>query len=370
MKKSIAVVLCIIIFSALCISCGGYEVTEMPQEAAEDKVMEAGKKVGVLMPTKTDERWEYDAENIRKALESSGYEVMMEFAENNSYTQAEQMEEMLDKGVECLVVTSVDSQVLLGPLEKAKEKNVSVIAYDRLLMNTEAVSYYATFDNHSIGVSIGAYIREHAELDKVRENKGQKTIEFFMGDANDNNALIVYQGIMEVLGEYLEDGTLLCKSGKTEFEDISIMGWSNVLAEKDAVNLLTNYYKDISLDIACCANDTIAGGIIAALEESGYAQENWPIVTGQDAGVEAVKNIINGKQSMTVYKDTRVLADKCATMVKAVLEGTVPEINNKSEYDNGKFKVPSYLCTSVVVDKKSYKEIIVDGEYYNERQLK
>ena len=133
---------------------------------------------------------------------------------------------------------------------------------------------------------------------------------------------------------------------------------------------MESYCEDDSLDIACCANDTIAYGIIDALNECGYTQENWPLVTGQDAEIEAVKNIINGKQSMTLYKDTRVLADKCATMVKAVLEGTIPEINNEDEYNNGNFKVKSYLCTPIVVDKDNYKEILIDSGYYGEEELK
>lgn len=370
MKRYIAVLLCIIIFLTVCISCGGYEVTEMPMKTEEETVIQTEKKVGVLMPTRTVERWEHDAENIKKELEKDGYEVIVEFAGDDPCVQAEQMRSMLEQDVDCMVVAMIDSEALLEPLEEAQEKNVDVIAYDRLIMNTEAVSYYATFDNRGIGVAIGTYIKNHEKLDEARTKGQQKTIEFFMGDANDNNALVVYQGIMEVLGEYLEDGTLAAKSLETEFENTSVKDWLPAEAEKEAVHILENYYKEDSLDIACCANDTIAYGIIDALEENGYTQENWPLVTGQDAEVEAVKNIINGKQSMTLYKDTRVLADKCATMVKAVLEGTVPEINNRDEYDNGKFKVKSYLCTPIVVDKETYKEILIDSGYYDEEELK
>ncbi|MBQ4530250.1 MAG: sugar-binding protein [Lachnospiraceae bacterium] len=370
MKRKISVWLCIIIFVITCVSCGNYEVTEMPMKKEEENIVQAGKKVGVLMPTREVERWEDDAENIRKALEIEGYEVIVEFAENNPYTQITQMEDMLKKGVECMVVVVVDSEIQRETLEKIWKKNIDIIAYDRLIMNTEAVSYYATFDNQSIGVAMGTYIKEHGKLDEVRMKDEHKTIEFFMGDANDNNAFVIYQGIMEVLGEYLEDGTLICKSMETEFADISTRDWSRVFAKKEAARILESYCEDDSLDIACCANDTIAYGIIDALNECGYTQENWPLVTGQDAEIEAVKNIINGKQSMTLYKDTRVLADKCATMVKAVLEGTIPEINNEDEYNNGNFKVKSYLCTPIVVDKDNYREILIDSGYYGEEELK
>ncbi len=368
MKKHIAVMLCIVLFSVLCISCGGYEVTEIPSTAEEETVV-VNKKVGVLMPTKADERWEYDAENIQKALEQDGYQVEVRFAENNPYTQINQIAELLEENVDCLVVSSVESEKLQEVLEKAKEKKVAVIAYDRMLMGTDAVSYYATFDNKNIGISIGTYIKEKENLEQLRKEGKHRTIEFFMGSPDDNNAKLVYQGVMEVLDEYLEDGTLVCVSGKTKFEDTYIMRWSKTLAEKNASQILNNDYKEQKLDIACCANDAICSGVIASMEKEGYSKEDWPLITGQDAGVEAVKNIISGKQSMSVYKDTRVLADKCTTMVKAVLEGIVPEINNAEGYDNGEMMVPSYLCTSVVVDKENYKEILVDGGYYTESQL-
>lgn len=371
MKKHIIVVTGVLFLSVLCMACRGNKVTEISETAEnQQETTEEKKKVGVLMPTKTDERWEYDAENIKKALEGYGYEVVVEFAVNNSYTQNNQMNEMLDEGVDCLVVSSINSEVLKDTLQRAKNMDVGVIAYDRLLMDTDAVSYYATFDNKGVGVSIGSYIKEKENLDEVRKQGKHKTIEFFMGSYDDNNALFVYDGIMQVLEEYLEDGTLVCKSKRTEFSDTAVMRWSPYIAEKDAIYTLRCHYKMENVDILCCANDSIASGIILALEKEGYTKENWPLLTGQDAGAEAVKNIIAEKQTMTVYKDTRLLADKCATMVKAELEGGKAEINNEDTYDNGVFKVPSYLCTGVAVDKENYKEILVDSGYYEMSQLK
>lgn len=368
MKKHIAVLLCIVLVSIVCISCGGHEVTEIPATAEEEPVL-LDKKVGVLMPTKTDERWEQDAKNIQKALEQAGYQVEVRFAENNPYVPVEQIEEMLRLEVDCLVIGLVDTEKIQEVLLKAKEQQIAVISYDRLLMDTEAVSYYATFDNKNIGVSMGTYIKEKENLEELRKTGEHRTIEFFMGSPDDNNAKLVYEGIMEILGEYLEDGTLVCNSGKIEFADTNILRWSRTLAEKNMDQILNQNYKKEKLDIACCANDTIAAGVLYSLERSGYSEEEWPLVTGQDAGIEAVKNIISGKQSMSVYKDTRVLADKCAMMVKAVLEGTMPEINYEEGYDNGSINVPTYLCTTVVVDKENYKEILIDGGYYTESQL-
>lgn len=367
MKKNIAIALCLVLILFANISCGGRRVTEISATEKINTVLE-DKKVGVLMPTKTDERWEQDAKNIQKALEQDGYRVEVCFAENNSCIQTKQMEKMLQDGIDCLVVGQVDTKMMKEVLQKAKAQQVAVISYDRLLMDTDALSYYATFDSKTVGFSIGTYIKEKVKLDELRKQKQHRTIEFFMGTSDDNNARLIYEGVMEVLGEYLKDGTLVCNSERIQFDVNYIWHWSGTLAEKNAFQILNQYYKEEKLDIACCASDTIAAGVISSLEQKGYSEEEWPLITGQDAGVKAVKNIISGKQAMTVYKDTRILADKCAGMVRAVLEGTKPEINCKEVY-NGRVNVPSYLCTTVVVDRDNYKEILVDGGYYTESQL-
>lgn len=369
MKKHIAIILGVLFFIIICVACNGGRVKEISEiEDLETKADNGKGKVGVLLPNKTEERWEQDAENITKALNAYGYQVHVEFAINNNHKQKIQMEGMLEEGVDCLVVSAVSSTGLKQQLEQARAQAVPVIAYDRLLMDTDIVSYYASFDNEKVGISIGTYIKEKEELDKLREQGKSKTIEFFMGSSDDNNAILVYKGIMQVLEEYLKDKTLVCKSKKTEFENTSINKWSSYIAEKNAVSTLRSSYKTEHVDIMCCASDGIASGVIAALEQEGYTEENWPLITGQDAGVEAVRYIVAGKQAMSVYKDTRLLADKCVTMVRAELEGIKPEINNESSYDNGVFKVPSYLCTGIVVDKENYQEILLDSKYYEMEQ--
>ena len=142
---------------------------------------------------------------------------------------------------------------------------------------------------------------------------------------------------------------------------IRIILFGSVAREEDT--------EDSDIDILCCANDSIAGGVIAALEKEGYGKENWPIITGQDAQISTVKEIMKGRQSMTVFKDTRILADKCVGMVQAVLEQTEPEINNRNSYHNGVITVPSYLCTTMTVDVENYREILIDSGYYKENQL-
>ena len=202
------------------------------------------------------------------------------------------------------------------------------------------------------------------------EHAGESyTIEFFMGSPDDNNAVLLHKGVMSVLEKYLKDGKLVCKSGRTSFEDTCILRWSQETAQQNCENYLTGFYADEDLDIACSAFDGFAYGIKAALEGAGYKEDNWPLITGQDAEVMAVKNIIEGKQTQTIFKDTGLLAEKCVTMVQAVVEGGEPEINDTETYDNHKLVVPSYLCEPVSLDKDNYKELVIDSGYYTEEDI-
>ena len=335
--------------------------------ASDEKKAESnGKKVGVAMPTQSSERWIKDGDNMKKQLEALGYEVDLQYAEDDIPTQQSQLETMIAQGVSCLVVAAIDSGALVNVLDQAKQANIPVIAYDRLLMDTDAVSYYASFDNEGVGRKIGEYIETKADLANASE---PQTIEFFMGSPDDNNAVLLHKGVMSVLDKYLKDGKLVCKSGRTSFEDTSILRWSQETAQQNCENYLTGFYADEDLDIACSAFDGFAYGIKAALEGAGYNADNWPLITGQDAEVMAVKNIIEGKQTQTIFKDTGLLAEKCVTMVQAVVEGSEPEINDTETYDNHKLVVPSYLCEPVSLDKDNYKELVIDSGYYTEEDI-
>ena len=328
--------------------------------------MAEGETVGILMPTQSSERWINDGANMKAQLEEKGYNVELLYAEDDTAQQVSQLENFVGKGVDCLVIAAIDSGVLVNAEAQAKEAGIPIIAYDRLLMNTDAVSYYATFDNKGVGTAIGQYIKDAKDLDNAAE---PLTIEFFMGSPDDNNAHMLYAGVMEVLQPYLDNGTLVCKSGRTSFEDTCILRWDQQVAQSNCENILTANYADEDLDIACTAFDGFAYGVKAALEGAGYTEENWPLITGQDAELMATKNIISGKQTMSIYKDTRLLASKAVTMVDAVLQGTEPEINDTEQYDNGVIVVPSYLCTPQPVDKDNYYEYLIEGGYYTEEQV-
>ena len=264
----------------------------------------------------------------------------------------------------------MDSQALVNVLAQAKQNSIPVIAYDRLLMDTDAVSYYATFDNKGVGTKIAEYIVKNKKLETAKQENRSYTIEFFMGSPDDNNALFLYNGIIEILQPYLDNEVLVCKTGRTSFQDTCILRWSQETAQQWAENYLSGYYNNQKLDIACSAFDGFAYGIRSALESSGYKVDvDWPLISGQDADLMAVKNIISGYQSMTIFKDTRILAEKCASMVEAVLKGSEPEINDTTQYNNNVKVVPTYLCEPLAIDKDNYREIIVDSGYYTKEQL-
>ena len=255
-------------------------------------------------------------------------------------------------------VSTSDRTVLL--------KNGERIAYDRLLMQSDAVSYYATFDNWLVGTKQGEYIEEALGL---KEGKGPFNIEFITGDPGDNNINFFFDGAISVLQPYIDAGKIVVTSGQVEFDQVATPTWKTDVAQKRAEDILTaNYAGGENIDVWLCSNDSTALGVTNALE-ANYGGENWPIITGQDAELMATKNIISGHQTMSIAKDTRTLAEKCVTMVNAVLTGSEPEINDTTTYDNGVFVVPSYLCTPVAVDANNYQAVLVDTGYYTSEEL-
>ncbi len=329
----------------------------------------AGKTVALCMPTQSSERWINDGANMKEQLEAKGYKVELQYAEDDVQQQVSQIENMVAKNVDCLVIAAVDSGALTTVEASAKEAGIPIVAYDRLLMDTDAVSYYATFDNKGVGTVIGQTIEAKAGLKDLQAAGESMTVEFFMGSPDDNNALFLYNGLIEVLQPYLDDGTLVCKSGRTSFDDTCILRWSQETAQQWCENYLASFYADEDLDICATAFDGFAYGCKAALQTAGYTEANWPIISGQDAELMACKDILDGTQTFSIYKDTRLLASKAVTMVDAVLNGSEPEINDTTQYNNGKLVVPSYLCTPVAVDKDNMQELIVDGGYYTASDL-
>lgn len=327
--------------------------------------------VGVLMPTKDLQRWNQDGANVKAQLEEKGYEVDLQYANNDVATQVEQIENMITKGVEVLVVASIDSVALVGVLEEAKEEGITIIAYDRLLMETDACDYYATFDNEMVGTIQGQYIVDTLGL--ADGETGPFTMEVFAGSPDDNNAKFFNKGAIDVLTPYIESGVLVVKSGQgttnDEWTSIGIQGWASDGAQDRMDNLLTAFYADENIDVVLSPNDSLAQGITASLDAAGYGTEDkpFPILTGQDCDINSVKNILAGKQSMSIFKDTRTLADRVVTMVDQIMAGEEVETNNT--YDNNVKQVPSFLCEPVFADLSNYEEILIESGYYTADQI-
>ena len=325
-----------------------------------------GSKVGVAMPTKDLQRWNQDGANMESELKAAGYEVDLQYASNDVATQVSQIENMINSGVNVLVVAAIDGESLGDVMGKAKDAGIPVIAYDRLIMGTDAISYYATFDNYKVGQVQGQYIIDQLDLDNA---EGPFTMEITAGDPGDNNAGFFYNGAMDLLKPYVDAGKLVVTSGQTKFEEVATPSWSTETAQSRMENILSSFYADgTNLDVCLCSNDSTALGVTNALA-ANYAGD-YPIITGQDCDIANTKNMIDGKQSMSVFKDTRTLASQVVKMVGQILSGETVDVNDTETYDNGTGVIPSFLCEPVFADVNNYKEILIDSGYYTEDQLK
>ena len=324
-----------------------------------------GEKIGVAMPTQDLQRWNQDGSNMKAELEAKGYEVDLQYAGNDSATQASQIENMIANGDQLLVVASIDGDSLGTVLAQAKEANIPVISYDRLIMNTDAISYYATVDNYLVGKTQGEFLVDALDLENA---DGPFNLEIVTGDPGDNNVNFFYGGAMDVLQPYIDEGKLVVPSGQIAKEEVATANWATDAAQSRFENILSSNYADgTNLDAVLASNDSTALGVENALA-ANYTGE-YPIITGQDCDIANVANIVAGKQAMSVYKDTRALASQVVEMVDAIISGEEVPVNDTETYDNGTGIIPSYLCEPVAVTQDNYKEMLIDSGYYTEDQI-
>ncbi|HEY8422324.1 MAG TPA: multiple monosaccharide ABC transporter substrate-binding protein [Thermoclostridium sp.] len=330
-----------------------------------------GKKayIGISMPTQSSERWIKDGGTMKEILEKRGYTVDLQFAEDDIPTQKAQIENMIMKGAAVLVIAAIDGSTLSETLDQAGKDGVKIISYDRLLVNTEAVNYYATFDNRRVG-----QLQAESLVEGLKKLKGDGpyNIELFAGSPDDTNSYYFYQGAMDVLKPLMDDGTIRVPSGQTRQEEIGILRWDGAVAQARMDALLAAHYTDGTvLHGVLSPYDGLSRGIISALVSFGYVPgKDLPVVTGQDAEAASIKLIISGEQYSTILKDTRDLAEVAANMVEAVLSGTEPEINDTETYHNNVKVVPSYLLEPYIVTKENYKELVIDSGYLTEDDIK
>lgn len=335
------------------------------------------KTVGVAMPTKSSERWIMDGNNVKKQLETLGYKVSLQYAEDDIPTQVNQIDNMITQGANLLIIASIDGTALTTQLEAAKADKIPVIAYDRLILNSPDVDYYAAFDNFKVGVAQGTSLLTGMGLldasGKATDKAGPLNIELFAGSPDDNNAPFFFKGAMSVVQPLIDKGTLVVKSKQTKFETIATLRWDPATAQARMENLLTSTYSGgDKIDGVLSPYDGISIGILSALKGAGYGTggQPYPIVTGQDAEAGSVKSIIAGEQYSTIFKDTRELAKVTVAMADAQLKGKKVKVNDTKTYDNGKKVVPSYLLGIEIVTKENYKKVLVDSGYYTAADLK
>ena len=325
--------------------------------------------VGVSMPTKSSARWISDGDSMVKVLKDKGYKADLQYADDDIPNQLAQIENMVTKGAKVLVIASIDGTTLSNVLQKAADKGVKVIAYDRLINGSKNVDYYATFDNFQVGV-----LQANSIVDKLglKAGKGPFNVELFGGSPDDNNAFFFYDGAMSVLKPYIDSGKLVVRSKQLGMNKVGTLRWDGAVAQSRMDNLLSAYYGKDKVHAVLSPYDGISIGILSSLKGVGYctAQQPCPVVSGQDAEVPSIKSILKGEQSSTVFKDTRELAKVAANMVDAVLTGKQPEINDTKTYNNGVKVVPSYLLKPVSVDVSNWNTVLVGSGYYKESQIK
>ncbi|MBP0988104.1 MAG: sugar-binding protein, partial [Oscillospiraceae bacterium] len=329
------------------------------------------KTVGIAMPTKSLERWNRDGEYLKQQFEDAGYQVELKYSDNDTNQQNNDIQGMIADGVDLLLIVAIDGNALTQTLDDAKGANIPVIAYDRLIMNSDAVSYYVSFDNYTVGKLQGEFVRDQLKLDS---EAGPFNIEFTAGDPADNNAGYFFNGAYDTLKEYIDSEKLVIPSGKKTFEQVATEGWSTDKALENMQNTLASYYSDGTvLDVALCSNDSTALGVAQAIT-SDYAGTNAPIVTGQDGDIANLRNIVDGIQTMTVYKNVSDEASVTLEVSKAILAGNTPDAGllsslaaeasyDTESYNNGVKNVPSYLLVPYVITKDSLQRLVDTGLY-------
>src|SRR5690625_171500 len=342
----------------------------------DDGEVEEGGLIGVAMPTRSSERWIADGANVKEQLEALGYEVDLQYAEDDIPTQVNQLDNMITQGAKLLVIASIDGTALTSQLEAAAENNIPVIAYDRLIRDSEHVDYYATFDNFEVGVQqatsvlvgLGLLEKDGSEGDA----EGPFNIELFADSPDDNHATFFFDGAMSILQPYIDDGTLVVQSGQTDFATIAILRWDPATAQSRMENLLTSTYSSgETVDAVLSPYDGLSIGILGALKGAGYGSgdQPYPIVSGQDAEAPSIKSIIADEQFATIFKDTRELAEATVEMVDTIMKGDQPDGLDTETYDNGVKVVPTIQLPPHVVYKDNYKELLIDSGYYTEDDL-
>ncbi len=358
-------------------ACAGGGAGSTADEAASGGGAASGEgiKVGVAMPTQTAERWIADGNAVKEGLEKAGYVVDLQYANDDIPTQTQQIDQMITNGAKILVIAAIDGTALSSQLDAAGAANIPVVAYDRLIRDNENVNFYVSFDNYKVGVAqakallFGLGLTDKDGKKVADAPKEPQNIELFAGSPDDNNASFFFNGAMDTLKPYIEEGSLVVKSGQTAFDQVATLRWAQDVAQKRMEDILTSTYGGGSEALAGVLSpyDGISRGIITALQGAGYGptiKEGLPVVTGQDAEIASVKLINDDVQQSTIFKNTRLLAEQAVKTVKAIASGASPETNDTTTYDNGVKVVPSFLLEIQTIYKDNIESEIIGSGYY------
>lgn len=377
MKKCLlAVFLAATVVFTGCVS----EKSEGQQKETEELVVEDDhsddgvQKVGISMPASTLERWNHDGFFLKKHLEEEGYKVELLFSQNLIDSQIENIDQLIEDKCDLLIIAAVDGKSLTGVMRRAAEHDIPVVAYDRLICDSPYVTAYVSYDNYRVGQLQGEYARDTLDLDHAGKRKFR--LEFVSGDSADNNARYFFNGAHDVLGPYIRSGVVEIASGQKDFYTTSTAQWESDVAKNRMEILLGSYYDSVTrLDAVICSNDSTARGVIEALNDS-YGKDNKVLVTGQDCDVANLDYIMQGLQSMSVYKDLNQEAMVAVGLTNAIMEGKTIDQNleatigygvryDTTSYDNGVVMVKSFLLEPETVTASNAEEILVDkyGSY-------
>ena len=328
------------------------------------------KTVGIAMPAKSLERWNRDGQYLKQQFEASGYNVELRYSDNDINQQNNDLEVLIADDVDLLIVSAIDGAAIFRTLEDAEYSGIPVIAYDRLIMNTDAVKCYISFDNFSVGEMQAQFVVDQLGLDSASE---PKNLEFVSGDTADNNALYFFNGAWSVISQYIDSGRLKVPSGKVSFEQTATPSWSTDVAMENLQNTLASYYTgSTKLDAVIASSDVLSLGVSQAIR-SDYTGD-FPVITGQDGDIAALRNIVDGYQTMTIFKNVNDEANVTLEVSKALLEGK--EIDESlvdvfeaettydtESYNNGVKNVPSYLLTPTVITADNLDDLVATGSY-------
>ena len=366
MKRTLAAAVGLAMLAGLG-ACGG---SRSGDNGSGSEAVGKGATIGVSMPTKSEERWNKDGNNLKSKLEKAGYKVVLSFADDKPAQQNADIENMVNKGAKIVVVASKDGTAVGPAVEKAKDSGAKVIAYDRLIMNTKAVDYYATFQLERTGVLEAQWLIDQLGLESGA--KGPFNVELFTGSPDDNNAKYFFKGAWDLLQPYFKSGVLVSPSQHgggvnkdfklSDWQKISVQSWKTEQAQKDMESILdSTYAHGEKLDAVLSPYDGISQGVINAIQSKRPDMQpnspNWPKITGQDAMEISVANISKGLQGQTVFKDVNKLADAVYDMIIELAEGKkVSGLNGK--FNNNTIEVPSKLLDPKGITKENLTDLV------------